>query len=380
MIKTKEIIDAFISHGVDYYSGVPDSLLKQLNFALESDARCKVNITVNEGAAVADAIGYNLVTNRMPAVFMQNSGLGNAVNPLTSLANKDIYGIPMLLLIGWRGEILQDKSQLKDEPQHRAMGRMTLEMLETLEIPYLVVGPEHMDWRNGITDLLSVASAESKPVALVFRKGSFENTKINYNHLSHNPSREEYIKEILKTLDDSVALVSTTGVASREVYESRENLSQKNGRDFLTVGGMGFALQIAESVARNGKLRKVVCIDGDGAALMHLGVLTQSSQNNKLIHILVNNGVHDSVGGQKLNLNEEFSFVELAKTCGYRNQFVIEQPSDCKEVLNKSMILEGSCFIEIKARPGFRSNLGRPKSTPKENKQGFKELIVKLEK
>ena len=379
MIKTKEIIDAFTSHGINYYSGVPDSLLKQLNFALESDSRCKVNITVNEGAAIADAIGYNMVTDRIPAVFMQNSGLGNAVNPLTSLANKEIYGIPMLLLIGWRGEVLPDNSQLRDEPQHRAMGKMTLEMLRTLEIPYLIVGSENTDWKEEMTKLLSIAAVESKPVAIVFRKGTFENTKVDYNHSSLYSSREDYIKEILETLGDSVALVSTTGVASREVYESRENLSQKNGRDFLTVGGMGFALQIAESVARNSKLGKVVCIDGDGAALMHLGVLTQSSQNEKLIHIVINNGVHDSVGGQKLNLSEKFSFVQLAKTLGYKHQFVLEQPSDCKEVLNKSMTLEGSCFIEIKARPGFRSNLGRPKSTPKENKQGFKELIVKLE-
>ena len=292
MISPSFFCDQLKSIGVGFYSGVPDSLLKNLCAYITDTVPPKDNIiAVNEGCAVGMASGYHIATGKIPVVYMQNSGLGNATNPLLSLADEDVYNIPMVLIIGWRGE-----PGVHDEPQHVKQGKVTCELLETMGIPYVVLSDEEEGCREQIAVCKEYLTKKGSPFAFVVRKNTFSEYKLPPVDDGNAMSREQAIEIIADSMGDSL-FVSTTGMASRELYEIRERKGQGHGSDFLTVGCMGHASQIALGIALNTD-RKVVCIDGDGAVLMHMGGMATIAvqKPGNYVHIMINNGVHDSVG------------------------------------------------------------------------------------
>jgi phosphonopyruvate decarboxylase len=374
MIEADKFLGALQKNGINFFTGVPDSLLKDvcayINQNLPSDRHI---IATNEGSAVGLAIGHYLATSNPALVYMQNSGLGNAINPLVSLADSKIYGIPMVLMIGWRGEIQTDKSQLKDEPQHLKQGRITLGQLELLGIPWELIDKES-DIENKIEKLAKLTKERAGPVALVVRKGTFATFKENFVENATLPKREQVISSLLEHIPDNFPIVSTTGMASRELFELRK--AKKNGhqRDFLTVGGMGHALAIASGIALGKTDNKVVCMDGDGALLMHMGALAVSSELENLIHVVLNNGAHDSVGGQPTRA-AEVCLSDIARCCGYSLTLFVDESADIIEAVNKAVSYKGSVFLEIKCRRGSRKDLGRPDRTPIENRDELMKFL-----
>lgn len=363
--------------GVGAAFGVPDSLMKEAVAALEAEfSPHQFGIVANEGAAVAMAIGYHLSTGRLPAVFMQNSGLGNAMNPLVSLADSSIYSIPILLLIGWRGEILDSGEQKKDEPQHLKQGQVTASQLDLVGIPYYILatgGDTSATLREAATD----AIAESKPVAVLVRSGAIESSdgQREHQHTAY-PAREELVHFIAETTGTGGALagtpiVATTGMTSRELFESRRRIALDNGaQDFLTVGGMGHAISIATAVAVELNPQKVICLDGDGAALMHMGSLLHSARQENLIHVILDNGVHDSVGGQTTGFRG-IAADSLASAFGYSKYVRVETLIELAAALTKIKNSSGSTILHALCEPGHRIELGRPTATPRDSKRAF---------
>lgn len=376
MIAPENFVEALKKTEISFVTGVPDSLLKDLcaKLTIELPAENHV-IAANEGSAVGLAIGHYLASSQPAMVYMQNSGLGNVINPLTSLADPKVYAIPMLLVIGWRGEILEDGMQLADEPQHKMQGEITLSQLDILDIPYIVIDKHTTELDKIMVESLAKASARSGPVAIVVRKKTFSPFKYESVESQDFPLlREEAIDIIIDNIAQETPIVCTTGVASRELFEKRKEKSQGHSRDFLTVGGMGYASSIAGGIAQTLPNKKIVCIDGDGAALMHLGALAITADCNNLIHFLINNEAHDSVGGQPTK-GADISFSNVAKELGYKNIFEIESKSDLTDICSNISELEGSVLITIKTRAGFRKNLGRPDRSPVDNKQDFMKFL-----
>ncbi len=368
MIAPKAFVEQLQAAGVDFFTGVPDSLLKNL-CAYITDYCDKNNhiIAANEGGAVGLAAGYHLATGKIGCVYMQNSGEGNVVNPLLSLADKDVYQIPMLLIIGWRGE-----PGVKDEPQHVKQGKVTLALLETMGIPYAVLD-EH--WKVQVAEALEYIKEQQGIYALVIRKGTFEEyTLQRVENDESTLSREEAIQAVGTHLKQDDVVVSTTGMISRELYEYRDALFQGHQADFLTVGSMGHASQIALSIALQHPERRVFIFDGDGAMLMHMGSMAIIGDYclPNLVHIVFNNGAHDSVGGQptvanRINLNL------IAEAVGYAYTTTVDTVKGIDDAFEKlnAQDRQGTAFIHIKVRKGHRSDLGRPKTTPIENKEAF---------
>jgi len=376
MIKPEEFVDALAQNGINFVAGVPDSLLKDLcaKLTLELPAENHI-IAANEGSAIGLAIGHYLATSNLAMVYMQNSGLGNAVNPLASLTDPKVYSIPMLLVIGWRGEILELGTQLSDEPQHKKQGEITLDQLNILDIPYKVINKDTANIDDVLSESYSQAIARSGPVAIVVRKGTFSPFKYESKKVQHYPLlREEAIQIIIDNIDEQTPIVSTTGVASRELFEIRKKKGQGHSRDFLTVGGMGYASSIAAGIASALPKKKIICIDGDGAALMHLGALAINADCHNLIHFLINNEAHDSVGGQPTK-GGCIDFSHVAKELGYSHSFEVESREDLKALCLTMKDREGSVIVIIKTRAGFRNNLGRPDRSPIENKKDFMSLL-----
>ena len=298
MIQPKTFLDGLKGSGIDFYAGVPDSLLKNICAYIEDNApKTEHIIAANEGNALSLGIGYHLATGKVPLIYMQNSGLGNIVNPLMSLADEEVYSVPMLLMIGWRGE-----PGVKDEPQHKKQGRVTLETLDAMEILYEILTPD-MDDEKAVAVInraKSYVQEKNAPFGLVVKKDCLEAYKLRSAEVTNFPLvREQAIKILVDNLEDDAVVVSTTGVTSRELFEYQEELKQGHEKDFLTVGGMGHASQIALGIALQHPNRPVYCFDGDGAMLMHMGALAINAsmpcKNYK--HIVFNNGAHDSVGG-----------------------------------------------------------------------------------
>ncbi len=296
MIEPEAFLEELEKQEVDFFTGVPDSLLKEFLAVLSCRvATEKHHICANEGNAVAVAAGYHLATGKTPLVYMQNSGLGNAVNPLMSLCHQAVYGLPLLLLIGWRGEPGQP-----DEPQHLAMGAATLQILQDLQIPYQILDAESQFGEN-IHSALATARTKSSPFALVCKKNVFRKSSLNSEmDLSLPLSRAEAVRLLLESAGEKAVVVSTTGYTSRELFGQRFQAGEKRARDFLNVGAMGHASQIAFGLAIASSSRQVLCLDGDGSAIMHMGNFATigKAQPHNLKHVVLNNGVHDSVGGQ----------------------------------------------------------------------------------
>ena len=372
MIRPQFFYDLLKENGTGFFTGVPDSLLKNFCAYLTDTVDAKHHIiAANEGCAVGLASGHYFATNTIPLVYMQNSGLGNTVNPLLSLADKDVYSVPLLLVIGWRGEPEGDH----DEPQHIKQGKVTCALLEAMEIPYAVLEADEEKAAVQITDAYKTIKERSAPFALVIRKGCFASYTLKSNEcVPAEMSREQAIEQIIECMPSNTVFVSTTGMASRELYELREKNRQKHDTDFLTVGSMGHASQIALGIALCKTHHKVVCIDGDGAAIMHLGALstigTQKPQN--MIHIVLNNGAHDSVGGQP-TVGRKINLCAIAEACGYVHAACVRTQEELTAVLTGTVVCP--VFIEVIVSKGSRSDLGRPKSSPIENKKAFMEWL-----
>jgi len=369
LIEAAYFYNKLVENGVGFFSGVPDSLLKDF-CAYITDYADKHNhiIAVNEGTAVGLASGYHLATGRLPLVYMQNSGIGNAVNPLLSLADNDVYRIPILLVIGWRGE-----PGIHDEPQHIKQGKVTCPLLESMGIPYAVLEKDENGVNSQIETCFKTIVETNAPYAFVIRKDTFAPYALQKKD-EHNAimTREEAIEEI--TANRGGIIVSTTGMISRELYELRDKAGTGHARDFLTVGSMGHASSIALSIALQKPQLQVTCLDGDGAALMHMGALaaigTQKPRN--YCHIVLNNAAHDSVGGQP-TIAPFIDITAVAQACGYVKVHQVKTKEELKKILtNKN---EGLTFIEVIVKKGSRKDLGRPKSTPIENKEAFMKFL-----
>ncbi len=377
MLNCADFFRVLTQKGVQFYCGVPDSLLKSfcayLSDALPED---KNIIAVNEGAAVALASGVYMATGQPAVVYMQNSGEGNAANPLLSLADSKVYSIPMLLLVGWRGE-----PGVKDEPQHIKQGEVTLALLDAMGIRYEILPSDVKLAEAAIQRAFEYMNLKKAPYALIIRKDTFEPYASTATRAENNYSlsREDAIQEIIqftKNMQNQPAFVSTTGMTSRELFENRAKNRESLSSDFLTVGSMGHASSIALGLALNLPNRDVFCVDGDGAMLMHMGSLATigSSGVKNFKHILINNGAHDSVGGQP-TCGFKVNFREIAKACGYTNTWLATNKDELKECLKQMVTKEDLELLEIRVKKGARKDLGRPTSSPGENKIQFMEYL-----
>ncbi len=373
MLSPQNFIRALKANGISYFTGVPDSLLKNICAYIADTTSPENNIiAANEGAAIGLATGYYLSTGKIPMVYMQNSGLGNAINPLLSLVDKEVYNIPVILLIGWRGE-----PGVKDEPQHIKQGKVTIPLLNSMGIEHAVLAKEQKEFEKQLQHAINHIHDTHECFAFVVQKETFENYSLSNNINSPFPlSREEAIQSVIQSIEENDIVVSTTGMISRELFECREALEQGHKKDFLTVGSMGHASQIALGIALQKKDRKVYCLDGDGAILMHMGALATigTLKPNNYKHILFNNGAHDSVGGQP-TVGLQIDIPAIALACGYQAVYSVEDEKQLKEVLHHLHHIKGPVLLEIKIKKGARKNLGRPTTTPIENKGTFMEFL-----
>ncbi len=375
MVDCEKFYQAIASQGVGLFTGVPDSLLKEICACITDQAGSNQHmIAANEGAAIGLATGSFLATGNLAMVYMQNSGLGNAVNPLLSLSDSKVYSIPMLMMIGWRGE-----PGVKDEPQHIKQGEVTLELLDVMGIPYAVLPDTDEEAHSVLQKIVGMARDLQQPVALVVRKNTFkkyvaQSTRFGSKNLTL--TRERAIEIILGEISSDEPVVSSTGMISREVYECRDNNKQGHGQDFLTVGSMGHCSQIALGVAMMNQSKKVYCIDGDGAVIMHMGSLAIVGQYKgaNLIHIVVNNGKHDSVGGQP-TVGFDIDIPAVAKACGYQHAVSVNTEDGILQEMAKSREQEGVVLLEVCVLPGARPDLGRPVDEPIENKRAFMDFL-----
>ncbi len=376
MISTENFFKVLHSTGIHFITGVPDSILKPVGLYLaNSEHNFSHLVAANEGAAIGHAIGHFLTTQKPALVYMQNAGLGNAVNPLVSLTDKAVYQIPMVLLIGWRGEILTDGNQLTDEPQHLVQGAITCDLLRLLDIPYEIIDGETAI-QSCIETQFKLCVQRQGPVALLARKNSFTEVEISSSIQSKAPlHRETALSALIDSMTGDCAYIATTGMLGRELYDYREARQQGHSSDFLCVGGMGHAIAIATGIARSDTSKKVVCLDGDGAVLMHMGSLVGSASCQNLIHIVFNNRAHDSVGGQPTHA-DALDLCGLARSCGYAYAGIANTSEEIINELNEiSSRGSEAAFLEIVIAPGARTNLPRPKDLPSEYSAQFQQWL-----
>ena len=356
--------------GADFYAGVPDSQLKPLcDYLINTwgiDSKHHL-IAANEGNCVALAAGYNLATGEIPVVYLQNSGEGNIINPVASLLNDKVYAIPIIFIIGWRGE-----PGIHDEPQHIYQGEVTIKLLEDMGIETFIIGEDTSE--DQVVEVMgkyNLILSEGRSVAFIIRKGAISyNHKVEYKN-NYRMTREEIIKHVVKISGED-PIVSTTGKASRELFEIREKNGQSHRYDFLTVGSMGHSSSIALGVAINKSEKKIWCIDGDGSALMHMGAMAVIGANSpqNMVHVLINNGAHETVGGMP-TVASNIDFVTIAKGCGYPYAVSVDNFDNLDKEIAKAKNRNELSFIEVKCAIGARADLGRPTTTAIENKNNF---------
>jgi phosphonopyruvate decarboxylase len=372
MLSPEEYLEVLRDGGIDFFAGVPDSLLKQICACITDKLSSKDHIiTANEGAAIGLGIGYHLATGKVPLCYMQNSGLGNVVNPLMSLASPEVYGVPVVLMIGWRG-----RPGIKDEPQHVHQGRITQAMLESMDIPYSVLSLDADEARQQTIDAIEQAKTTNGPVAILVIKGTFDSYSMQSELPALELEREDAIIKIASCLEEEAAVVCTTGMPSRELFEYRARTGGRHERDFLTVGGMGHASQIALGMAIQQPNRPVYCIDGDGAALMHMGSLAISGTSGvgNFTDIIVNNGAHESVGGQP-TVGLTINFPDIAKACGYAKAVRVSNEEEIEREIELARTIDAPVFIEVLVKTGHRADIGRPTTTPSENKKALMSFL-----
>ena len=355
MINTKEFLEELLKNDLTFFSGVPDSLLKNLCFAIDKKFKSKHIVAANEGAAVSIGLGYYLKTKKIPVIYMQNSGLGNAINPLISLANSKVYRIPVFMIVGWRGE---KSKKLIDEPQHLSQGKETINFLKSLGVKYKILSSKS-NIKKIIKDLKNYSEKNRLPVCILVKKNSFENKKLKKTISSKKLYlREELLKVLISNLPKKSNIVSTTGILSRELNEILNKNNVRKINNFMCVGGMGHAISVASGIAINTK-KKIFCLDGDGALTMHMGSLTTSSVQNNIVHILFNNNGHESVGGQKTSA-DNVKFYKLAKTLGYNKTKLCKNRNELIKAVSEGVLSKGSFFIEVLCKQGHRKNISRP--------------------
>jgi len=358
MIDTKLFFKFLEKNEINFFTGVPDSVLKDTNRYFGNKKNNKHLITSNEGSAVALAMGYFLSTRKLPCVYMQNSGLGNAINPLISIAHKKIYSIPMLLLIGWRGT-----PGTTDEPQHMVKGSITTKLLKLLNINYCIIKKKN-DLKK-LKKIILYSKKSNQPVACLVSKNiliDFEKKKIKFNKKISNVKRSEVIKYLLMQIKTTTKLIATTGFTSRELHQIRISKNLKKGNDFYMVGGMGHSSMVSLGVAMNTR-KDVICLDGDGSFLMHLGSIVSIGHAVKknFKHILFNNYSHESVGGQTTNI-KGVNIQKLVLSAGYKKYLEIKNKKNIQGVLKNFLKAKGPCFLEVKIDIGSLKNLTRPRN------------------
>lgn len=359
--------------GVSFYAGVPDSLLKHFLKYIQDHAPADQHIiTANEGLAVALASGYYFSTGKLPLVYLQNSGLGNIINPLTSLADKEMYAVPMLLMIGWRG-----RPGTKDEPQHVKMGRITRPLLEVLEVPCYLLNDDESNCFAEIEKAIQRSIESKQPVALLVPEEIFDTCKGSDSHNTYTLIREAVIEKIIERLKGDEVVVCTTGKSGREFYEQNIDAQSKIDSYLLSVGGMGHANHIALGL-QYGSQRKMIMIDGDGAVLMHMGSLPVIGQyaKNDFVHIVINNGSHESVGGQP-TAAFNIDLPAIAGACGYTSVVSIDNEDKLEQWLSNGFLNGGVQFVEIRTNNTSRADLGRPKGQPIDWKEQLMKAIHK---
>ena len=374
MIRPEFFIEKLRENGIDCFAGVPDSLLKNICAYITDHCDAEHNIiAANEGAAVGIAAGHYLATGKPACVYMQNSGEGNIINPLASLTDEEVYNIPVLLLIGWRG-----RPGVHDEPQHVKQGKVTTGLLNVMGVNYEVLSKEEDKAEKQIAKAI-IALQNKEVFALVIEKDTFDAytlQSVEKNDLTM--SREEAIQTVAAELGEKDAIVSTTGMISRELFEYRTAMNQGHERDFLTVGSMGHASQIALGIALEKADRRIWCFDGDGATIMHMGsmaIVAQKAPKN-YVHVVFNNGAHDSVGGQPtVGLNIDLP--RIARAVGYKHTYSVTTEKDLTDVLSEVKSTDGPTLLEVKVKKGNRKDLGRPTTTPIQNKEALMEFLSK---
>ena len=361
--------------GIRTITGVPDSTLKQFCDAVRMDNGKEFQhyVTANEGAAVGLATGEYLASERPCLVYLQNSGLGNIINPLASIANREVYGIPMLFVIGWRGE-----PGKKDEPQHIYQGKVTCELLEIMDVPYSVI--DDMTTQDQIKAVLLKAKElmnENRQYAIIVKKGTFEKEKEFAWENGYSLVREQALRVILENVYQDSFIVSTTGKISRELYEQSDALYKNHERLFMTVGGMGHASMIAYGMAQADASKQIVCVDGDGAVMMHMGALAflakQSPEN--LLHIVINNAAHESVGAMPTGFSGQ-TYSQIAAACGYKNTCTVKTEEALKSAILEAKYKRELSLIEVLVSLDARADLGRPKESAKENRIDFMNAVL----
>lgn len=373
MIDCEEFYNHLIEKNVDFFCGVPDSLLKEICAYIADNSRNHI-ITANEGNAVGLAAGYFVSTGKIAMIYMQNSGLGNAVNPLLSLADPEVYSIPMLLMVGWRGE-----PGIKDEPQHIKQGKITLELTDSLGIPYAVLPQSTNEAKKALDTAIETMNVRQTPYVLIVKTNTFSSYELRTGAANpYDMTREQAIKLIVDGIGENAIVVSTTGKASRELYEYRDLSGKGHENDFLTVGSMGHSSMIALGIALKQPDKPVFCLDGDGSAIMHMGALAiiGSKGPDNFKHVILNNGSHESVGSQPTE-GFNIDFVKIAEACGYKTVLRADSPSEMKErviALNNSA---GPSLLEVRLSNVSRKDLGRPRTSPGQNKESFIRYLKK---
>ena len=365
MTNANDFINSLKKKNIRFFTGVPDSILKQLSIILDKKKNNEHVIATNEGSAISLGIGYYLATKKMPCIYLQNSGLGNAINPLISIAHKKIYSIPMLLIIGWRGA-----PKSNDEPQHMIKGKITKSLLKLLNIKFIIL-KNKKDLRK-LEKLISFGLRNKAPVACLVKKGTFLNSKIESSKKIKKNSRETFIKDFLKVVPKNSKIVSTTGYTSRELFQIRKENKIKRGKDFYMVGGMGHASMVSLGISSKSK-GQVFCLDGDGSLLMHMGSMRTigNLKYKNFKHILLNNNMHESVGGQS-TYAKNINFNKLVKSLGYKNYFKVNNKLKYINFIKKLIKSSGPSLLEVQINPGTIKNLIRPNNFIK-----IKEIFLK---
>lgn len=379
MVRPEFFVNTLKEYSIDFYAGVPDSLLKNICAYITDNLPIKQNIiAANEGGAMGIAAGYYLATGKIPVVYMQNSGEGNIINPLASLTDKEVYNIPILLIIGWRG-----RPGVHDEPQHVKQGKVTTGLLNTMGIYYSILPKDEEGAAKQIKIAVDFMKDTNECYALVIEKDTFKDYELqNVENPTTNSgkeltmTREEAIQKVAGSIEDNACIVSTTGMISRELFEARTAWNQGHERDFLTVGSMGHASQIALGIALQKPERRVYCFDGDGASIMHMGnmAITASMKCKNYVHIVFNNGAHDSVGGQP-TVGLKIDLCAVAKAVGYKATYSVETLETLTKTLEILKGVEGPILLEVCVKKGNRKNLGRPTTTPIQNKKAFMKFL-----
>ena len=373
MVRPDFFVNTLKEHDIDFYAGVPDSLLKNICAYITDNLPAQQNIiAANEGGAMGIAAGYHLATGKVPVVYMQNSGEGNIINPLASLTDKEVYNIPVLLVIGWRG-----RPGVHDEPQHVKQGKVTTGLLNTMGINYAILPKDEEGAAKQIKMAADFMKATNECFALVIEKDTFDAYKLQNVEVNDlTLSREEAIRKVASSIEDNACIVSTTGMISRELFEARTAWNQGHERDFLTVGSMGHASQIALGIALQKSDRRVYCFDGDGASIMHMGnmAITASMKCKNYVHVVYNNGAHDSVGGQP-TVGLKIDLCAVAKAVGYKAAYSVETMAELETKLSELKHEDGPLLLQICVKKGNRKDLGRPTTTPVQNKKALMEFL-----